>query len=108
MSRASFPRPDHIALLRDAIVARLAAAGLALEIVDRGPDHYRCCYRFGFRRTASVDWTDLSVHFQIAERLEISNNGDELGRLLDLFWDRYFGREGPVATLDENGSTVKR
>jgi hypothetical protein len=108
MSRASFPRPDHIALLRDAIFARLASTGLALEIVDRGPDHYRCCYRFGFRRTSEDDWTDLSVHFQVAERLEISNDDAELGRLLDLFWDRYFGREGPIAALDENGSAVPR
>jgi hypothetical protein len=90
MSRVSFPRPEHIALLRDTIVARLAAAGLPLEMTNRGLDHYRCLYRFGFRRTSKDDWSELTVHFQVAERLEISNDDAELGRLLDLFWDRYF------------------
>jgi hypothetical protein len=53
-------------------------------------DHYRCCYRLGLRRAPGDDWTVLSIHFQVAERLESSHDDTELDRLLDQFLDRYF------------------
>jgi hypothetical protein len=90
MSRASFPRPEQIALLRERIAARLAACAIPLEVAERGLDHYRCCYRFGFRQSSGTDWRDLAIHFQLAERLEVSGDDAELGRLLDLFWERNF------------------
>ena len=90
MSRASFPRPEHVALLRERIAARLAAGAIPLETTERGLDHYRCSYRFGFRQNSLQDWTDLAIHFQLVERLATSGDDAELGRLLDLFWERSF------------------
>ena len=90
MSRASFPRPEHVALLRERIAAHIVDTSLSLETTERGLDHYRCAYRFGFRRNSRSDWTDLSIHFQLAERLAESGDDTELDRLLDLFWERCF------------------
>ena len=93
MSRASFPRPEHSALLREKIHTALQARGLPLELTDRGIDQYRCCYRFGFRRFAAQEWTDLAIHFQVAERLESSSDDAELEHILILFLERYFAAE---------------
>jgi hypothetical protein len=83
-------------LLRERIAAHLAAAGIPLEATERGLDHYHCSYRFGFRENPLSDWTDLSIHFQLAERLAASGDDTELGRVLDLFWERSFaaGKSG--------------
>lgn len=90
MSRASFPRPEHSALLREKIEQRLRARPLDLEVAERGLDHYRCRYRFGFRRSSDENWIELPIHFQVAERLETTCSDAKLGRILDSFLDRYF------------------
>ena len=90
MSRSSFPQPHHAALLREKIHTSLQASGIPLEAIDRGLDQYRCCYRFGFRRSAEQEWTELAIHFQVAERLENSGDESELALLIDRFLERYF------------------
>jgi hypothetical protein len=90
MSRSSFPRPEHAALLHGAIARQLRSRPAPFELVDRGLDHYRCRYRFGIRRSPESDWTELSVHFQVAERLELTRNSEELDGILDLFLERHF------------------
>ena len=93
MSRSSFPRSHHAALLREKIQPALRARGIPLEVIDRGLDQYRCCYRFGFRRSAEQEWTELAIHFQVAERLESSGDEAELERMLHLFLERYFAAQ---------------
>ena len=90
MSRSSFPRPEHVALLRQRIAARLQGDSISLEMSERGVDHYRCCYRYGFRRRGDNEWKDLSIHFQIVERLEQGGDASELEELLNLFLERNF------------------
>ena len=90
MSRSSFPRPEHIALLRERIAGRLQEHSIPLEMSERAVDHYRCCYRFGFRRRGDNEWKDLSIHFQIAERLEQGGDASDLEELLNLFLERNF------------------
>ena len=92
MSRSSFPRPEHAALLRQRIVERLQSQPLPYEVTERGLDHYRCCYRFGIRRATDPGSAELSVHFQVAERLENTQSAGELARILDLFLERHFAQ----------------
>jgi len=95
MSRASFPRHEHAVLLLEKIEQRLRTRPLALEVAERGLDHLRCCYRFGFRRSHEQEWIELCIHFQVAERLEASQDEAELHRILDSFLDRAFSSVGP-------------
>jgi len=99
MSRSSFPRPEHSALLRENITKILLCQPYPLEISERSLDHFRCCYRFGFRRSPGREWIELSIHFQLAERLENNPTSEELGQILNLFLERHFGKVGA-----ENGS----
>ena len=77
-------------MLRQEIAARLRSKSLPFEVSERGLDHYRCCYRFGIRHAPEQDWVELSVHFQVAERLETTRSTEELGRILNLFLERHF------------------
>lgn len=95
MSRASFPRAEHSLLLQQRIEHRLRVRQIGLEVTARGVDHYRCRYRFGFRRSPGQEWAELSVHFQVAERLEASQQEGELSRILDSFLERAFSIRGP-------------
>ncbi|MBI3934472.1 MAG: hypothetical protein HY316_07240 [Acidobacteria bacterium] len=95
MSRASFPRPEHSALLREKIAERLRSHPVPLEVGARSLDQYRCCYRFGFRESPDQDWVELSIHFQVAERLESNPGSGELDKLLDLFLNRHFSMASP-------------
>ena len=99
MSRASFPRPEHSDLLREKINDRLRARRLDLELTERGPDHYRCRYRFGFRRSPEQDWIELAIHFQVAERLQTGRSDTELARILDSFLDSHFPQAEPECLL---------
>lgn len=89
MSRASFPRSEHLSLLRDKIEQWIAEHGLNIEIAERGLNHYKCQYRFEFRRP-SHEWMELPIHFQVAQRLEAGCGEDELNRLLETFLQRSF------------------
>ena len=91
MSRSSFPRQEHAALLRDQIRDRLKSVAAPMEVVDRGLDQYRCCYRFGLRRPTDAGWKELSVHFQVAKRLEDTGDGTELRGIIDAFVLRHYG-----------------
>jgi hypothetical protein len=93
MSRCSFPRPQHAVLLREKIAERLRSYPVPVEVSERGLDHYRCCYRFGIRRAPEQDEVELSVHFQVAERLEAAGSAEELIRILDLFVERHFASD---------------
>jgi len=95
MSRASFPRHEHAVLLLEKIEQRLRTRPLTLEITERGLDHLRCCYRFGFRRSSEQEWIELPIHFQVAERLEEDQDEAELHRILDSFLDRSFVAQAP-------------
>lgn len=90
MSVASFPRAEHIALLRQRIEERLRERNLPLEVTERGLNQYRCQYRFGFRRRPEDEWTEIPIHFQVAERLESGQNDAELNRILDDFLNQHF------------------
>lgn len=94
MSRSSFPRPEHIALLREKIAQRLQSYEVPLELAERGVDHYRCCYRFGVRQSPDRNWLELSIHFQLAERLESGRSSAELDQMLTLFLERHFAKDG--------------
>ncbi len=93
MSVSSFPRPEHIALLRNKIQEHLRLRGRALEIAERGLNHLKCQYKFGFRRGAEEEWAEMGIHFQVADRLENSGNQSELSRVLDEFLERQFGSD---------------
>ncbi len=90
MSRSSFPRAEHVAALRAAIARLLGEQQTRLEVAERGIDHLRCCYRFGFRHSPEQDWIELPIHFQVAERLEAGRGPAELERILDSFLQRSF------------------
>jgi hypothetical protein len=110
MSLSSFPRAEHIALLRTKMEERLRDRGLPLELAERGLDQLKCRYRFGLRRRAPDekpppshpesskdpandpvnDWVELPIHFQIAERLEEGRGDAEFDRVLEGFLFRYF------------------
>ena len=90
MSVASFPRAEHVALLRQKIEERLRERNLSLEVTECGLNQYRCQYRFGVRRQRTEEWTEISIHFQVAERLETGQNDAELNRMLDDFLDQHF------------------
>ncbi|HWP84633.1 MAG TPA: hypothetical protein VNN17_05550 [Terriglobia bacterium] len=94
MSRASFPRPEHAALLLEKIAEDLGKRPLRLELASRGLDHYRCCYRFGVRPAGEGDWKEFAVHFQVAQRLENNAGEHELRQMLELFLDRHFPGAG--------------
>ena len=96
MSRSSFPRTEHIAALRVAIARGLGAQQVRLEVAERGIDHLRCCYRFGFRHSAEQDWIELPIHFQVAERLEAGRGTAELERILDSFLKCFFAAAMPA------------
>jgi hypothetical protein len=100
MSVSSFPRTEHITLLRRKIEERLRERGIAVEVVERGLNQMKCQYRFGIRRVdvpeppaSSADeasseqggWAELPVHFQIAQRLEEGKGDRDLERVLDGF-----------------------
>lgn len=90
MSVTSFPRAEHVDLLRGKIAHRLQERNLLLEVAERGVHHYRCQYRFGFRRYPEENWIELAIHFQVAERLAASQTDVELNRILDPFLNRHF------------------
>jgi len=115
MSISSFPRPEHIALLRHKIEERLHARGLLLEVAEQGLNQMKCQYRFGLRRlpdkthptsqpellhSASShpestndlagNWAELLIHFQIAHLLEEGQGDAEFDRVLENFLFRYF------------------
>jgi hypothetical protein len=96
MSESSFPRAEHVRLLREKIAERVREKGLAVEIAERGLNHYKCQYRFALRRpperdSPEQDWIELPIHFQVAERLESTHTDAELSRILDAFLQRHFG-----------------
>lgn len=90
MSRASFPRPEHAARLGEEIAAHLRTTNLPLEVASKGLDHYRCSYRFGLRQPPEGAWRELSIHFQVAERLETSHDAGELIGMINQFLERNF------------------
>lgn len=94
MSRSSFPRPEHAVLLREQITQQLQSYPHPFKVCERSLDHYRCCYRFEIRRAPETDGVELSVHFQVAERLEATRNSEELARILDMFVERHFASSG--------------
>ncbi len=90
MSGSSFPRSEHIATLRQKVEERIRQRRHAIEVAERGLNHYRCQYRLGFRRRPEEQWRDLAVHFQVMDRLETTGNDAELNRILDGFLNRNF------------------
>ena len=98
MSVPSFPRAEHMALLRQTIEQRLRDRNLSYEVVERGLNQWKCQYCFGFRRPASESlspqsppvevWLELPIHFQIAQRLEEGKGEAELDHILDDFLNR--------------------
>ena len=93
MSVSSFPRPEHIALLRRKIEEVLHDRGLLLEVAERGLNQMKCQYRFGLRRSvndAAGDWAEFPVHFQIAQRLEEGRGDAEFDGMLENFLLRSF------------------
>jgi hypothetical protein len=47
-------------------------------------------HRFGVRRQRTDEWTEIPIHFQVAERLETDQNNAELNRMLDDFLNQHF------------------
>ncbi|MGH9786537.1 MAG: hypothetical protein ACRD88_20395 [Terriglobia bacterium] len=97
MSVSSFPRAEHIALLRQAIEHWLRERKLPLEVAERGLHQLKCQYVFGFRHPRAVlpdqerptdNWAELAIHFQMAQRLEEGRGETEIDALLDRFCSR--------------------
>ena len=97
MSRSSFPQPEHVATLRAAIARCLGEQQMRLEVAERGIDHLRCCYRFGLRHSPEQDWSELPIHFQVAERLRAGRT-TELERILHSFLKRSFAAAIPATS----------
>ena len=94
MSRASFPRTEHSVLLQENLATLLSSLVTQLEFTSLGLDHYRCSYRFGFRlraQSGDAEWKELSIHFQLADRLEQSGDVTELKGIFTRFVERNFG-----------------
>lgn len=82
MSLNSFPKPEHRAALI-AHAANLAAQmDEALEITDAGLDRFHCQYRVKISQPGAGAGVEVSVHFQMAEKLLVSQPPDQLNRLL--------------------------
>ena len=92
MSGTSFPRPEHIALLRRRIEERGRGRSPSLEVVERGLNHLKCQYKFGLRNEPEGQWRELAIHFQVAERLQAGASEAELDRVIDGFLQRHFAR----------------
>jgi hypothetical protein len=90
MSGTSFPRAEHVALLRRQIEERGRGRSPSMEVVERGLNHLKCQYKFGLRDEPDGQWRELAIHFQIAERLQAGASGAELGRIVDGFLRRHF------------------
>ena len=105
MSVSSFPRAEHVALLRSKIEEGVGKRGLPLEVAERGLNQMKCQYRFGLRRQgeekqlssraesvhdAANDRAEFPVHFQIAQRLEEGRGDAEFDRMLEAFLFRNF------------------
>ena len=111
MSVSSFPRAEHVALLRSKIEEGLGKRGLLLEVAERGLNQMKCQYRFGLRQRtpdekqpssspesmndladswAELPWAELPIHFQIAQRLEEGRGDAEFDRMLENFLFRNF------------------
>jgi hypothetical protein len=89
MSQSSFPRPEHIAALRAHLQNFAKESGVELQAENSGLDRYHCHYRVGLRSLAG-DWREeLSVHFQVAERLLAGGNTEGLDRQLKEAVNRY-------------------
>jgi hypothetical protein len=95
MSVSSFPRAEHVALLRRAIEEKLRENGIEAEVVERGLNQMKCQYRFGIRRVdkdpaspAEQGWAEIPIHFQVAQRLEEGAGDRELDRILAAFLGR--------------------
>ena len=97
MSGASFPRAEHIALLRRQIEERVRGRSPSMEVVERGLNHLKCQYKFGVRNELEGQWSELAIHFQVAERLQAGASGAELDRIIDGFLDRHFARRNSPA-----------
>jgi hypothetical protein len=97
MSGTSFPRQEHIALLRRQIEERVRGRSPSMEVVERGLNHLKCQYKFGLRNEPEGQWRELAIHFQIAERLQAGASDEELGRIIDRFLDRHFARRNSPA-----------
>lgn len=90
MSGSSFPRPEHIALLRRLIERRGRGRSPSVEVAERGLNHLKCQYKFGLRQEPEGVWRELSIHFQVAERLLAGADDSELERIIDAFLHRHF------------------
>ena len=90
MSSSSFPRAEHITALLHQIKARIRESGQTIEVAERGLNHYKCHYKFALRRP-DLEWTELSIHFQFAVRLEQGGDDATLNRVIDRFLKRHFG-----------------
>ena len=121
MSVSSFPRPEHVALLRRKIEERVRERNLPLEVAERGLNQWKCQYRFGLRQVPSSPvkvpegegppsfsaapqgpsaegWMELAIHFQIAQRLEEGQGTAEFDSLLDHFLSRFRNSGGGAPT----------
>jgi hypothetical protein len=90
MSASSFPRSEHVSLLKQKIQERVHNLDPRVEVTERGLNHLKCQYKFGLRRAPAGDWNELAIHFQVAERLESTGNEAELNRILDGFLGQRF------------------
>ena len=90
MSASSFPRSEHISLLKQKLERRAHNLDPNIEVAEHGLNHLKCQYKFKLRRTPGEDWTELAIHFQVAERLEATANEAELNRILDAFLSQRF------------------
>jgi hypothetical protein len=92
MSGASFPRAEHIAQLRRRIEERVRRRSPSMEVAERGLNHLKCQYKFGLRNEPDGEWSELAIHFQVAERLQAGTSEAELDRIIVGFLDRHFAR----------------
>jgi hypothetical protein len=97
MSGSSFPRAEHIALLRRQIEERVRGRSPSFEVAERGLNHLKCQYKFGLRNEPEGQWAELAIHFQIAERQQAGASSAELDRIVDEFLDRHFARRNSPA-----------
>ncbi len=93
MSIASFPRPEHVALLRQKIEETIRLRGDRMEVGDLGLNHLKCQYKFGLKRRPDDQWAELAIHFQYAERLARTRDPADLERLIGNFLDQHFEQD---------------
>ena len=82
MSVNSFPRPEHLDALLEYARTLLVTTGRGVDVESNGLDRFHCQYRLKFRHRPSGNCEEVSIHFQLAEKVYSGQGTMQLDRQL--------------------------